>query len=404
MSGGFMGRFIEFSPPDISQLEIDEVVAVLRSGWITTGAKAKEFEQLLAAFCGTEHVACVNSATAALELTLRVLGIGRGDEVITSAYTYTASASVILHVGATPVLVDTAPDSYHLDCERVKSAISERTKAVIGVDVAGIMCDYAKIIDAARGGAGAFHPNCALQEAMGRIAVIADAAHSLGAEYDGKKSGAAADFSAFSFHAVKNLTTAEGGAATWRAIDGVDSGELYRQYRLLSLHGQSKDAYEKARRGGWEYDVVTPGYKCNLPDVLAAIGVAQLGRYPALLARRRGLAGLYTGLLRDERFLLPQHLTARAQSSVHLYPVRLAGRDEAYRNRVIERMAELGVAANVHYKPLPMLTAYKQLGYDIADYPNAFAQYKNELTLPLYTLLSDEEAAYVAHSFITACE
>ncbi len=387
---------IDFSPPDISQREIDEVTAVLRSGWITTGAKAKELERLVADACGTKRAVCLNSATAALSTTLRVLGIGQGDEVITTPYTYTASASVIRHVSATPVLVDTSPDSFHIDCEKVRSAITPRTKAIIAVDVAGMMADYGRLIAISQEKSGLFLPKSGLQRTMGRLCVIADAAHSLGAWRDGKLSGAAADFSSFSFHAVKNLTTAEGGAATWNPIPGVDDEELYRLYMLFSLHGQSKDAYEKTRLGNWEYDIVALAFKCNLPDVLAALGVAQFARYGEMLARRRELAVLYDAYLDDRRFILPVHHTPCSRSSVHLYPLRLRGRDEAYRNHVIRRMAEEGIATNVHYKPLPLFTAYKRLGFRIEDYPNAYAQYQNELTLPLHSLLTDGEVGYVA--------
>ncbi len=399
-----MQRRIEFSPPDIGQLEIDEVTAVLRSGWITTGKKTRQFERELAAFCGTERVVCLNSATAALELTLRVLGIGAGDEVITSPYTYSASASVILHVGAVPVFVDTAPNSFLIDYNQVRHAFTRKTKAVIGVDVAGMMCDYRHLIDIAKEKMPLFLPSSELQNAMGRVAVIADAAHSLGATTDAVPSGCAADLSAFSFHAVKNLTTAEGGAVTWRPMNGMDDEAFYRQFSLLALHGQSKDAFAKATLGGWEYDILLPGYKHNLPDVLAAIGVAQLSRYPAMLTRRAELVAHYDSLLSDNRFILPEHGTQRSQSSRHLYPVRIKGCDERGRDLIIQRLSEKGISANVHYKPLPMLTAYKKLGYRIADYPNSFAQYQNEITLPLHTLLSDDDVSYVAHGFINACD
>lgn len=398
-----MGRQIDFSPPDISQEEIDEVVSVLRSGWITTGPKTKQFEQELAGFCGTPQVICLNSATAALELILRVLGIGPGDEVITSPYTYTASASVIVHVGARPVFVDTAKDSFFIDYNQVEQAFTEKTKAIIGVDIAGMMCDYKRLLKIADEMKPLFRPTNEMQKCMGRAAVIADAAHSLGARYDGVPSGAAADFSAFSFHAVKNITTAEGGAITWHHSQIIDDSDLYRQFFLLALHGQSKDAFHKAKKGGWEYDVLLPGYKHNMPDVLAAIGVAQLKRFSALLNRRRELVGIYDSKLKEDRFILPQHITSNSQSSLHLYPVRIKGCDEAARNRIIQGLAEKGISANVHFKPLPMMTAYKQLGYDIADYPNAYAQYQNEITLPLHTLLTDDDAAYVAQSLIEVC-
>ncbi len=399
-----MQRRIDFSPPDIGQLEIDEVTAVLRSGWITTGQKTRQFERELAAFCGTERVVCLNSATAALELTLRVLGVGEGDEVITTPYTYSASASVILHVGAVPVFVDTAPNSFLIDCNRVQKAFTHKTKAVIGVDVAGMMCDYRRLIHITKENSPHFFPSSELQDAMGRAAVIADAAHSLGAMADGVTSGAAADLSAFSFHAVKNLTTAEGGAVTWRPIDGMLDETLYRQFFLLALHGQSKDAFAKATLGGWEYDILIPGYKHNMPDVLAAIGVAQLSRYPAMLVRRAELVARYDSLLSSNRFILPEHSAGSSQSSRHLYPVRITDCEQRNRNRIIQSLSEKGISANVHYKPLPMLTAYKKLGYQITDYPNAFAQYQNEITLPLHTLLSDDDVSYVAQGLIDSCD
>ncbi len=399
-----MQRRIDFSPPDIGQLEIDEVTAVLRSGWITTGAKTRQLEQELAAFCGTRRVVCLNSATAALELTLRVLGVGAGDEVITSPYTYSASASVILHVGAVAVFVDTAPNSFLIDYNQVEQAFTDKTKAIIGVDVAGMMCDYPRLIDIAQQKNALFLPNSALQNTIGRAAVVADAAHSLGATANGQQSGCAADFTAFSFHAVKNLTTAEGGAATWRPAISIDDQTLYRQFSLLALHGQSKDAFAKAEKGCWEYDILIPGYKHNLPDVLAAIGVAQLSRYPTLLARRKQLVAQYNSVLCDSRFILPKHQTGHSESSRHLYPVRIKGCDEGRRNHIIQSLSEKGIAANVHYKPLPMLTAYKTLGYRIADYPNAFAQYQNEITLPLHTLLTDDDVTYIAQGLMDACD
>ncbi len=395
-----MDREVAFSPPDITQQEIDEVVAVLRSGWITTGPKTRELEHGLAEFCGTKQFVCLNSATAAMELALRVLGIGEGDEVITTPYTYTATASVILHVGARPVFIDTAKDSFLIDCSLAEQAVTARTKAIIGVDVAGMMCDYTRLIAIAEEKRALFSPNSVLQQAMGRIAVIADASHSLGAVYQGVRSGASADFSAFSFHAVKNLTTAEGGAITWRSLSGIRDEDLYRRFFLYALHGQTKDAYQKTQKGGWEYDILLPGYKNNMPDVLAAIGVAQLRRYRSILARRKEIVELYNLLLSDARFILPGHSFDNAQSSMHLYPLRVAGYNEVSRNRIIQQLAEKGVSANVHYKPLPMFSAYKRLGYYIEDYPCAYAQYQNEITLPLHTRLSDDDVAYVAHSLI----
>ncbi|SDM51934.1 DegT/DnrJ/EryC1/StrS family aminotransferase [Acetanaerobacterium elongatum] len=391
-----MDENIAFSPPDISEKEIDAVTEVLRSGWITTGSKTKEFEHLIAEYCGTERAVCLNSATSALGLTLRILGIGRGDEVITTAYTYSASASVICHVGAKPVLVDTAPGSFLLDYNAVERAVTEKTKAIIAVDVAGMMCDYNRLVQITQAKMGLFRPKSGLQQAMGRLAVIADAAHSFGAEYNGQVSGSAADFSCFSFHAVKNLTTSEGGAVTWKTIEGVSNEELYHLYMLFSLHGQSKDAFEKTLLGNWEYDIVALGFKCNMPDILAAVGLAQFERFPSFLQRRLEIVKGYEAALGGSRFILPQHFAEGMRSSLHLYPVRLKDADEKQRNQVINRMAEGGVSTNVHYKPLPMFTAYKRLGFKIQDFPNAFAQYQNELTLPLHTLLSDDDVAYVA--------
>ncbi len=389
---------IAFSPPDISQREIDEVTEVLRSGWITTGPKTKEFEKRIAQYCGTERAVCLNSATSALSLVLRILGIGKGDEVITTVYTYSASASVICHVGATPVLVDTAPGSFLVDYDSVERAVTEKTKAIIGVDIAGMMCDYPRILAIAQEKSGLFHPTSGLQQALGRIAVIADAAHSFGAEYGGVVSGSAADFTCFSFHAVKNLTTAEGGAAVWRNIEGVSNEEIYRLFMLFSLHGQSKDAFAKTMLGNWEYDIVALGFKCNMPDILAAVGLAQFNRLPELMQRRLEIVKGYERALSDDRFILPPHFVPGMRSSLHLYPVRLRGADEAKRNRVIEQMAQGGVSTNVHYKPLPMFTAYRRLGFAIEDYPNAFAQYQNEVTLPLHTLLSDDNVALISNT------
>lgn len=391
-----MAEKIPFSPPDITQAEIDEVAEALRSGWITTGPRTKEFEKEIAAYCGTGRAACLNSATACLELTLRLFGVGPGDEVITSAYTYTASASVIAHVGAKIVLADTAPGSYEMDYEALAAAITPRTKAVIPVDVGGVLCDYGRILSIAEEKRGLFTASNALQAQLGRVLVLADAAHSFGAQRGGKRSGAFADFTSFSFHAVKNLTTAEGGAVTWREGLGLDGEEIYRRYQLMSLHGQSKDALAKTKLGAWEYDIAAPLYKCNMTDVMAAIGLVQLRRYPEMLEKRRRLAELYNGLLEGHGVEFAPHIRENETSSFHLYLTRLAGKGEAERNAVIEAMAREGVAANVHYKPLPMLTAYKNLGFDVKDYPNAYAQYANELTLPLYSALTEEDAARVA--------
>lgn len=390
---------IPFSPPDISQLDIDEVVDTLKSGWITTGPKTKLFEQEIADYCNTSKAVCLNSATAAMELTLRLLGVGEGDEVITCAYTYTASASVIYHVGAKIVLVDTAKDSFQMDYEQLEQAITEKTKVIIPVDIAGVMCDYDKIFEIIKRKQNIFNPSNDLQKALGRVIVLADAAHSFGATYKGKQSGEVADFTCFSFHAVKNLTTAEGGAVTWRDIPGIDNEEIYNQFMLLSLHGQSKDALAKTKLGAWEYDIVYPAYKCNMTDIMASLGLAQLRRYPKILERRKQIIEMYDKALMNAKIGVLKHYGDNFSSNGHLYLVRLLGKDENYRNRVIEKMAAKGIATNVHYKPLPMHTAYKNLGFDIKDYPNAFDMYKNEITLPLHTLLTDEQVEYVIKTF-----
>ena len=389
---------IPFSPPDITQAEIDEVVDTLRSGWITTGPKTKQFERDIAAYCGTSRAVCLNSATACLELTLRLLGIGPGDEVITSAYTYTASASVVAHVGATLVLVDTAMDSYEMDYDRLEGAITERTKAIIPVDVGGILCDYDKIYQAVEARKGLFTPNTPLQEHFGRVVVVADGAHSFGAYRGDKRSGRLADFTAFSFHAVKNLTTAEGGAVTWRSDLGLDDEELYRQYMLMSLHGQSKDALAKLKLGAWEYDIVAPYYKCNMADIMAAIGLAQLRRYPELLEKRYALVQRYNEVLEGCGVKYAPHFGDNERSSCHLYLARLEGKSLEQRNAVIEAMAQQGIATNVHYKPLPLLSAYSGMGLRMEDYPCALAQYQNEITLPLYSTLSVEDAEMIAQA------
>jgi len=390
---------ISFSPPDITQEEIDEVVDTLKSGWITTGPKTKLFEKEVAEYTNNSKAVCLNSATAAMEMTLRLLGIGEGDEVITSAYTYSASASVIHHVGAKIVLVDTAKDSFEMDYEQLEKAITEKTKVIIPVDIAGIMCDYDKIFEIVNRKKNLFNPSNKMQEAFGRIIIMADAAHSFGATYKNKPSGKVADFSCFSFHAVKNLTTAEGGAITWKSIPGFNDEDIYNQLMLLSLHGQSKDALAKTKPGAWEYDIVAPNYKCNMTDIMASLGLVQLRRYNEILERRRQIINLYDKLLIDENVQTLNHYTESRVSSGHLYLVRLLGKDEQFRNMVIERMAERGIATNVHYKPLPMHTAYKKLGFDIKDYPNAFDMYKNEITLPLHTLLKDEEIRYIVKEF-----
>lgn len=392
-------RTIKFSPPDIGQAEIDEVVDTLRSGWITTGPKTKEFERRIAAFCGTSKAVCLNSATAGLELILRILGIGEGDEVITSAYTYTASASVIEHVGARIVLCDTSAQSFEMDYEKLPALITEKTKAIIAVDYGGRMCDYDVLCNIVESERSKFRPSNKLQEAFGRPILIADAAHSLGAVRRGQKSGSVADFSSFSFHAVKNLTTAEGGAVTWRDIPGVDNDELYNDFMLWSLHGQSKDALAKNKPGAWEYDIKLCGQKCNMTDIMAAIGLAQLNRYDALLARRREIIGKYDAAIRGVLADVLVHYGDDFASSGHLYATRVYGIDEKQRNAVITAMAEMGVATNVHYKPLPMHTAYKNLGFDIKDFPVSYGKYANEITLPLHTLLGDDDVEYVTECF-----
>lgn len=389
---------ILFSPPDITQAEIDEVIDALKSGWITTGPKTKMLENSLSQFTNTKKTVALNSATAALEMCLRLLGVKEGDEVITTAYTYTASASVIHHVGAKIRMVDTMKGSFFMDSEKLSSAINEKTKVIISVDFAGIPCDYEniyKIVDMYK---NIYKPLSKLQEKLGRIAVLADCAHALGAEYKGKKAGSIADFSAFSFHAVKNFTTAEGGSLTWRNDLGFDDEELYRELQLLSLHGQSKDALSKMKLGSWEYDIVAPNFKCNMTDVLASIGIAQLRRYPSLLDRRMEIVKLYEDGLKDLNVTVLKHKGENFTSSKHLLIVRLNGFEEERRNEVIRKMAEKGIATNVHYKPLPMHTAYKNLGFDIKDYPNAYDMYKNEITLPLHTLLRDEDVEYITKS------
>ena len=388
-------RKIPFSPPDITEEEIQEVCEALRSGWITTGPRTKEFERQIAAYCGTDRAVCLNSATACLEMTLRILGIGPGDEVITSAYTYTASASPVCHVGAKLVLVDTLPGSYEMDPEKLAAAITERTKAVIPVDIAGILADYDTIYSVVESKKALFIPANDLQKKIGRVAVVADGAHSIGAKRNGKRSGAFADFTTFSFHAVKNLTTAEGGAATWNPALGLDDEAIYKQYMLLSLHGQNKDALAKTKPGAWEYDIVAPLYKCNMTDIMAAIGLVQLRRYPELLEKRYALVRLYNELLKDCGVEHAPHFREDEVSSCHLYLTRLTGKTMAQRNAIIEKMAEQGVATNVHYKPLPLLTAYKDLGFASKDYPNACAQFENEITLPLYSTLTEEDVRYV---------
>lgn len=387
---------IPFSPPDITDAEINNVVEVLKSGWITTGPKTKEFERRIANYCNTEKAVCLNSATACLELTLRVLGIGEGDEVITSAYTYTASASVINHVGAKIVLIDTKKDSFEMDYDKLPELINEKTKAIIPVDLAGVMCDYDKLYEVINSNKHKFNPSNKIQKAIGRIAVVADGAHSFGAVLNDKVSGEVADFTSFSFHAVKNLTTSEGGAVTWKTINGVDSEEIYKRYMILSLHGQTKDALAKSGIGSWEYDILEPAYKCNMTDIFAAIGLAQLDRYEEILKYRRELIELYDNELSEiDNLVSLKHYTNNSRSSGHLYIIRLIGKSLEERNKIIEELGLRGIASNVHYKPLPLLTAYKNLGFDIKNYPNAYDMYKNEITLPLNSVLTKEEVKYI---------
>ena len=394
-----MSYNIKFSPPDISEKDITAVSEALRSGWITTGPQTKLFEKKIAEYCEADSAAALNSATACLEMTLRILGIGQGDEVITSGYTYTASCSVICHVGATPILVDTAKDSFEMDYEKLYDAITPRTKAIIPVDLGGVMCDYDKIFEIVNKRKNIFKPNNLIQEAIGRVAVVADGAHSFGAFRNGKKSGSVADFTSFSFHAVKNLTTAEGGAVTWKPINGIKNEEIYKNFMLLSLHGQNKDALAKTKAGAWEYDIIYPAYKCNMTDILASLGLSQLERYDKMLQRRYEVTKMYNEFFKSENIQVLPHLNENSKSSCHLYITRLLGKDEKFRNKFIEKMAEAGIATNVHYKPLAMLTAYKNMGFDVKDFPNAYNMYKNEVTLPLHTLLTDDEVEYVAKTY-----
>ncbi len=395
-----MKRFnIPFSPPDMTEAEANEVREAILSGWITTGPRTKELEKQIAAYVGTERAVCLNSQTACAEMALRLLGIGEGDEVIVPAYTYTASASIIYHVGAKIVFVDVQKDSLEMDYDAVEKAINERTKAIIPVDLAGIPCDYDRIFAIAERKKGLFHPANDIQRAIGRVAICADAAHAFGASWHGKMVGAIADFSSFSFHAVKNFTTAEGGALTWRTIPGIDNEALYHQVQLLSLHGQSKDALAKTQLGAWEYDIVGPWYKCNMTDIVAAIGLIQMKRYPALLARRREIIQRFDAAFKPLGIEVLSHYTDDYVSSGHLYLTRIPGASPEERQEIIVKMAERGIATNVHYKPLPMMTAYKQLGFDIKDYPNAYAHFANEITLPLHTRLTDEEIDYIIEQY-----
>lgn len=391
---------ILFSPPDMGIDEAEEVAKAICSGWITTGPRTKELEKQIAEYCHTSKAVCLNSATACMELILRVLGVGEGDEVITSAYTYTATASVTCHVGAKVVMVDTAPNSFEMDYSKLADAITPRTKVILPVDLGGIVCEYDKIYEAIESKKHLFNATNKIQRAFNRVIVLADAAHAFGAQWHGKMCGEIADFTSFSFHAVKNLTTAEGGALTWRDVSGVDNEWLYKQFQLLSLHGQNKDALAKTKLGAWEYDIISPAYKCNMTDIMAAIGLMQMKRYPTMLARRREIIERFNKALKDCDVSLMNHYTDTHISCGHLYLVRLNGKDVDYRNNVITEMAERGIACNVHYKPLPMMTAYKSLGFDIKDYPNAYNQYHNEITLPLHTCLTDEEVEYIISNFI----
>lgn len=390
---------IPFSPPDISDGEINEVIDTLKSGWITTGPKTKELERRLSEFTNTPKTVCLNSATAALELTLRVLGIGEGDEVIVPAMTYTASCSVIYHVGAKAVIVDIAEDSHEMDYDALADAITENTKAVIPVDLAGIPCDYDRIFEVVESKKHLFKARSEYQEKLGRVAVVADGAHALGSTYKGKKIGSVADFTTFSFHAVKNFTTAEGGSVTWKQNENFDNEELYREYQIYSLHGQTKDALAKTKAGSWEYDIVIPGYKCNLTDIAASIGLVQLDRYPKLLERREDIISQYNKGFEGTRITALSHSSEDYKSCGHLYITHVEGATFEQRGEIIIKMAERGISCNVHYKPLPLLTAYKNLGFDIENYPNAYNYYVKEITLPLHTRLSDEDVAVIISNF-----
>lgn len=388
-------RTIPFSPPDITEAEIQEVCEALRSGWITTGPRTKQLEKELAAYCHTNKAVCLNSATAAEELNLRILGIKEGDEILLPAYTYTATAAAAVHVGAVIRFIDCQKDSFQMDYEQMEASITEKTKAIITVDLGGVLCDYDRIFQAVENKKHLFQPEGRIQEALGRVAVVADCAHALGAMQSGKMAGEIADFSSFSFHAVKNLTTAEGGAATWRSIPGIDDEELYQQYQLYSLHGQSKDALAKTRAGAWEYDIVGPWYKCNMTDIMAAMGLKQLERYPAMLEKRKQYIEKYDAACRELGLQPLQHVGEDFSGSGHLYLVRIPGITMERRNEIITQMAERGIACNVHYKPLPMMSAYKSMGWDIKDFPNAYDCFKNEISLPLNTKMSGEDVDYV---------
>ena len=390
---------IPFSPPDISQDEISEVIDTLKSGWITTGPKTKKFENEITKYCGSDKTVCLNSATASIEMTLRILGIGEGDEVILPAYTYTATCSAVCHVGATPILIDSQKTTEKMDYELMADSITEKTKVIIPVDIAGILCDYDKIFEIVESKKDLFNPNSKLQEIFNRIIVVADCAHGFGAVKDNKKAGTFADFTCFSFHAVKNLTTAEGGAVTWKNHQGLDNECLYEDYQIYSLHGQTKDAFQK-NSGSWEYDILIPGYKCNMTDIQAGIGLVQLQRYDSLLKRRHEIIEKYNNAFKDYPVLFQNHETDNSKSSGHLYLIRINGIGLDERNEIILKMAERGISTNVHYKPLPLLTAYKNLGFDIEDYPNAYNLFENEISLPLYSKLTNQEVDYIIENFI----
>lgn len=390
---------ISFSPPDMSDMEIQEVADTIKSGWITTGPKTKELERQIAAYVGVNRCVCLNSQTACGEMALRVLGIGAGDEVVVPAYTYSASASIVDHVGAKIVFVDVQENCLEMDYDKLEAAITEKTKAIIPVDLGGIPCDYDKIFAIVEKKKALFQPANEIQKAIGRVAVCADTAHAFGASWYGKMCGSIADFSSFSFHAVKNFTTAEGGALTWKSIPGIDDEEIYHKLQLLSLHGQSKDALAKTKLGAWEYDIVGPWFKCNMTDIMAGIGLAQMKRYPAMLARRKEIISRYDDAFKPMGIEVLDHYNDNHQSSGHLYITRVPGAGLEERQGIIVKMAEAGIATNVHYKPLPMMTAYKNLGFDIKDYPNAYKRFVNEITLPLHTCLTDEEVDYIIENY-----
>ena len=395
---------IPFSPPDISEKEINYVMDALKSGWITTGPKTKEFEKKITEYCGSSKTVCLSAATTSLEMTLRLLGIGKGDEVIVPAYTYTASCSVICHVGATPVMVDSQIDREEMDYEQMQDAITEKTKAIIPVDIAGILCDYEKIFEIIEEKKDLFNANSELQEAFNRVIVIADCAHGFGAIQNDKKAGNIADFTCFSFHAVKNLTTAEGGAVSWKNNENINDDKIYKEYQILSLHGQTKDALEKTQKSSWEYDILIPTYKCNMTDVQAAIGLGQLERYEKMLNRRHEIIKKYDEAFKGSKIITQKHSSNNYTSSGHLYLTRIKDITPKERNEIIVKMEEKGISVNVHYKPLPLLTAYKNLGYDIKNYPNAYNLFKNEISIPIYSSLSDREVDYITKNLLEILE